>query len=322
VSDAKPWPCAAVANAPLAPRTTVRVGGAAEWLLEPATPDELAEAWRAARERGHRPRILGGGANLLVPDGVVPGVVLTTERMARVFRPGRLDAGDQYAPGDASPGAAIERERGAPTELVAWAGMPLPGLVRTSRELGWTGLEGLAGIPGHLGGGVAMNAGGRWGDLWDVVANVRVLTAEGTLEDRARADCSPRYRDGNLSGAVVLGAVLRLEVGDPAAIRERIRGYLTEKSATQPVTERSSGCIFKNPDPERSGGRSAGRLVDDCGGKGLARGDALVSPKHGNFIVNRGRARAADVLGLIEDVRRLVADRTGVELETEVEIWE
>lgn len=315
------WPCAALHEADLSARTTIRVGGRAEWLLEPAHPDELVEAWCAALERGHVPRVLGGGANLLVPDGVLPGVVITTERMGRVFRPHPEDGareGEEFEP--VLP-ARIPLERDQDARLVAWAGCSLPGLVRITRELGWSGFEGLSGVPGHLGGGVAMNAGGRWGETWDVVESVRVLGADGVPRQLMRAECSPRYRDGNLGGAIVLGAVLRFRVDDRAAVKQRVADFLREKSAAQPVTERSCGCIFKNPDKELSGGRGAGQLIEAAGAKGLARGDARVSEKHGNFIVNRGRARAADVRELIEDVRGRVAERFGLQLETEVKIW-
>ncbi len=320
------WPCPAMRNAELSGRTTLNVGGRAEWLLEPSNPEELVDAWCAAREEGFHPRLLGGGANLLIPDGTLPGVVITTARMARLFRPDRLeetrweDALDADEAGDATNGhAPVEVER---PELVAWAGMPMPGIVRASRELGWSGLEGLAGVPGHIGGGVAMNAGGRWGELWDVVERVRVLGPDGTVEERPRGDCQPGYRDGNLGGAIVLGVHLVLQQDDRAVVKERIRAFMTEKNAVQPVTERSCGCIFKNPDPELSEGRSAGRLIEDCGGKSLARGAARVSEKHANFIVNGGGARAADVGALIEDVRRLVRDRSGVELAVEVKRWD
>jgi UDP-N-acetylmuramate dehydrogenase len=265
--------------------------------------------------------VLGGGANLLVPDGLLAGVVITTERMARVFRP--------HPEGGAREGAELEPElpplvrpeRDQDARLVAWAGCSLPGLVRITRDLGWGGFEGLAGVPGHLGGGLAMNAGGRFGATWDVLESVRVLAPDGSVRHLERAACAPRYRDGNLGGAIVLGAVLRFRVDERAAVKERVTGFLREKGAAQPVTERSSGCVFKNPDSERSAGRTAGQLISAAGAKGLARGDALVSEKHGNFIVNRGRARAADVLALIEEVRARVADRFGIELETEVKIW-
>ena len=142
-----------------------------------------------------------------------------------------------------------------------------------------------------------------------------------SLQLRQRDECDPHYRDGNLGGEIVLGAVLRLEVAEKAEVAQRTREYLSEKSAAQPVTERSCGCVFKNPDPERSDGRSAGELIDDCGGKGLRRGAAVVSPKHGNFIVNLGRATAVDVFALIEDMRDLVREKCGVELEQEARVW-
>jgi UDP-N-acetylmuramate dehydrogenase len=321
VAAALSWPCAALPAADLSARTTIRVGGQAEWLLEPAHPDEFVAAWNAARERGFEPRVLGGGANLLVPDGLLPGVVITTERMGRVFRPhpdGGAREGEEFSP---RLPVLVPLERDADARLVVWAGSSLPGLVRVTRDLGWAGFEGLAGVPGHLGGGVAMNAGGRWGATWDVLESVRVLAPDGTVQHLERAQCAPRYRDGNLGGAVVLGAVLRFRVDQRAAVQERVASFLREKSAAQPVTERSCGCVFKNPDPELSAGRTAGQLIDVAGGKGLAHGDALVSEKHGNFIVNRGRARAADVLALIEELRARVADRFGVRLETEVKIW-
>ena len=303
----------------------MRVGGRAEWLVEPARPEEFAAAWRLACELGLSRRVLGGGANLIIEDGLHEGVVFATDRMARLFRPGRDVEGSAFeATGDATghPGlqARPEAHEGEPL-FVAWAGQGMPGLVRAARDLAWTGLEGLVGVPGQVGGGVAMNAGGRWGELWDVVERVHLLTPEGELIERERAACSPGYRDANLDGHVVMGAALRLAHGNRAAIHEEMRQYLSEKSAVQPVTERSCGCIFRNPDPELSDGRSAGQLVDQCGGKGMTEGDAIVSPKHGNFIVNRGRARSADVLRLIERVERLVEDRTGVRLHREAKAW-
>jgi len=296
----------------------MRVGGAAEWLLEPATPAELAAAWNAARERGHLPRVLGGGANTVVDEGILPGVVIATDRMRRVFRPA---AGEDDLEARAPRAAIAHDDPARDPRLVAWCGASLPGLLRAARDLGYRGLEGLVGVPGNVGGGVAMNAGGRWGEMWDVVERVRVLAADGTLEDLERAACSPRYRDANLGGRVIVGAVLRFEPDARAAIEERMRVYLTEKRRVQPVTEWSAGCIFKNPDPELSEGRSAGKLVEDCGGKSLARGDAIVSPLHGNFIVNRGKASAADVFTLMEDLRDLVLEKAGLALEFEVKRW-
>jgi UDP-N-acetylmuramate dehydrogenase len=167
-----------------------------------------------------------------------------------------------------------------------------------------------------------MNAGGRWGDFWDVVESVRVLDCKsGSMRDMPRAQCSPNYRDGGMQGLVVLGAVLRFAPSTKHEVEAKVREYIKTKNKVQPVSERSAGCIFKNPPAEISGGRSAGKLVEDAGGKGLVRGDAIVSPLHGNFIVNRGNATAADVFTLIEDLRDLVREKCGLELATEVKIW-
>ena len=325
------WACPALANADLGPRTTLKVGGRIEWLLEPRDPDELVAAWKAARSRGYTPRILGGGANLIVADGTHSGVVIATGRVARIFRP--VPSGEMYAASPDEVGEAATDPSGDPfpaelpkpssdPRLVAWAGAGLPGLVRAARDLGLSGLEGLVGVPGHLGGGIAMNAGGRWGDLWDVIESVRLLTPEGDLVERAREDHEPSYRNGNLGEDIAIGAVLRLEPSSRLVIQETMRQYLSEKSKAQPVTERSCGCIFKNPDPELSDGRSAGQLIEESGAKGFREGAAEVSHKHGNFIVNQGGASATDVLKLIARVRTHVRDTLHIELEQEARVWE
>ncbi|MFT5283929.1 MAG: UDP-N-acetylmuramate dehydrogenase [Planctomycetota bacterium] len=318
MSSSTTWPCAALQKASLSNRTTLRIGGEVEWLLEPTNPEEMRLAWIAAHEAGGPVRLLGGGANLLIEDGVLPGVVIATARMRRIFRLGDRWEGDPFMSGE-NDGQTVDPDQA--TGLVVWGGATLPGIVRTAYELGWTGLEGLVGVPGHLGGGIAMNAGGRWGELWDVVETVRVIGAGGEVFDLDKKDCSPTYRNGNLGDVIVSGAVLHLEKDSKPAIHERMSTYLSEKRAAQPVTESSSGCIFKNPDPELSEGRSAGQLVEQAGAKGLSIGGAVVSELHGNFILNRGEARASEVIELIGEVTARVADKTGVVLEREVQIW-
>ncbi len=325
MTSASDWPCVALPRAELADRTTLRVGGEVEWLLEPANPGELQEAWKIAVERGWRPRLLGGGANLIVEDGLLPGVVIATERMRLLFRP--LDVAAAGEEGQSPLDSAAPPARVAPADpaadprLVVWAGCTLPTVLRAARDLGYSGLEGLVGVPGHLGGGLAMNAGGRWGEIWDVVVSVRVLEADGSFADLERGTCSPGYRDGGLGGRAVVGAVLAFEPRPKQEVVESMREHLLAKNRVQPVSLCTAGCIFKNPDPELSGGRSAGRLIEECGGKGLSRGRAVVSELHANFIVNRGGASAADVLALIEEVADLVAHKTGIRLEMEVEVW-
>jgi UDP-N-acetylmuramate dehydrogenase len=198
----------------------------------------------------------------------------------------------------------------------------MPRIVSSTQKLGWTGLEGLVGVPGNVGGGIAMNAGGRWGEMWDAVERVLLIDERGAFVELARDACAPGYRNGRLGTSVVASAVLRFRPDDPARVTERCRDYLGQKKRAQPVTEKSAGCIWKNPDPASSGGLGAGQLVERCGGKGRARGDAVVSPLHGNFVVNRGRATAADVLLLIQEVHDLVLEKSGVDLEREVKVWE
>ena len=323
MTSLKSWPCAALADADLSARTTIQVGGRVRWLLEPATPDELRKAVAAAREEGFVPRILGGGANLIVADGVLPGVVIATDRMQRLFRP-QAGVPSEESLREMAPDARLAPDpRGEDARFVAWAGVSMPRLVSSAQKLGWTGLEGLVGVPGNLGGGIAMNAGGRWGEMWDVVERVLVVDARGEPVELAREACAPAYRNGRLGDSIVASAVLRLRPDDPARVTERCRDYLVQKKRAQPVTEKSAGCIWKNPDKNQaSGGLSAGQLVEQCGGKGLSRGDAVVSPLHGNFVLNRGRATAADVLRLIEDVHDLVLAKSGIDLEREVKVWE
>jgi UDP-N-acetylmuramate dehydrogenase len=298
----------------------MRVGGVAEWLLEPTTPEELRRAICAAREEGIEPRILGGGANLIVGDGVLPGVVIATDRIKRLFRPEPDGAATAREARELDARRApLTREEGL--TFVAWCGISMPKLVNAAGELGWRGVEGLAGVPGTVGGGIAMNAGGKWGEMWGVVERVLVVDEKGALEELEKSQCAPRYRNGGLGKKVVASALLRFELDTVAAVKERARSFLLEKNKSQPVTLASAGCVFKNPDKEQSGGRSAGMLVEQCGLKGRSVGNAIVSPLHGNFIVNQGGATAADVFALIQLVQDTVAQETGIALELEAKVW-
>ena len=235
-------------------------------------------------------RILGGGANVLVPDEGVDALVVHMGKL-------RLVAGE----GD---------------RLHAWAGATLPGLVLRAARAGLSGLEGFVGIPGTVGGALRMNAGGRYGEFTEVIETLDLVEETGVRRTLRREDLRPVYRDGGLNGSVVLGATLRLTPGEREKIEERTSVVLAEKSAAQPLQERSAGCIWRNPP-----NGSAGRLVEDAGCKGWREGDAVVSEKHGNFVVNRGLAAAADVLRLLERVEGAVAEKTGVRLEREIVVW-
>jgi len=316
------WPCAALQSAELGPRTTLKVGGRAEWLLEPATPEELVAAVRVVREEGMELRVLGGGANLLIVPELLSGCVISTDRLNRTFRPTDIAAGAELEGVEAPLSRVAPAEVSEDPRLVVWAGARLQGLVRVAYQLGLRGVELLSGVPGHVGGALAMNAGSRdWG-FWDQVERVWLLDPRtGVVAGHEREACSPTYRDGHIEGKIALACVLRLEPDNKTLLKQEADEYLRAKCAAQPVTERSAGCVWKNPDEEQSDGRGAGKLVADLGLRGLRVGDAVVSPKHGNFVVNEGAATGAQVLELIEEVERRVLEETGIQLVREVREW-
>lgn len=275
---------------PLAAHTTLKIGGPAEFFYEPQRPEDLAALLTRLESEGVPARLLGGGANTLAPDGGVAGAVVHTGTLRRIFREGE--------------------------RLRAWPGVTLPQLVRTALEAGLGGLEKLVGVPGQVGGGLAMNAGSAAWGLWDEVEEISVWEPGGAVRRLLPAEIGPGYRDGRLGGRVVLEALFRLRPEAPAALKARQDEFLRRKNSTQPVTLSSAGCAFKNP-----AGDSAGRLVDAAGLKGRRRGGAEISAVHANFIVNRGGARAADVRGLVEEAEAAVAAQFGVRLERELVIW-
>jgi UDP-N-acetylmuramate dehydrogenase len=275
-------------DAPLAPRTAIRVGGPADLLVRPADPDALGALLRAVRDLGVPLAVLGGGANTLVADAGVRGVVL---KLPQDF-----------------PGEAMEGER-----LVLSAGAPTSRLPARAHARGLTGAEFLAGIPGTLGGATAMNAGTRLGEMKDVLQRVELATAEGTGFVPA-ATLGFAYRICRLPpGAVVTRLEVRLRPGDVEASRAAMRQDQEQRRRTQPLDRPTFGSTFTNPP-----GDFAGRLIEAAGLKGHRVGNATWSDVHANFIVNLGGATAADVLALIRLARERVRERFGVALETEV----
>jgi UDP-N-acetylmuramate dehydrogenase len=279
-----------VADAPLAPRTTIRVGGPADLLVRPADPDALAELLRAARALGVPVHVLGGGANTLVADAGVRGVVV------------RLP-----------PGLAPEEARGE--TLVLCAGQPTSRLWVRAHALGLVGMEFVAGIPGTLGGAVAMNAGTRIGEMKDVVRRVEVATPSGAgFLDAAALGFA--YRTCRLPpGGVVTRVEFALRPGDVAESERTMQEDRDRRRRTQPLDKPSFGSTFRNP-----AGDYAGRLVEAVGLKGHRVGGAMWSEVHANFVVNAGGARASDVLSLVDLARARVKERFGVVLETEVRL--
>lgn len=284
--------CEVKAGEPLAPLTSVRVGGPAEALVRPRSPEALVALLRLAREEGAPVSILGGGANTLVGDGGVKGVTI------------RL-------PGDLFPEVAeVGEEEG---RLTLGAGAAIVRLINLMRGNGLVGAEFLAGIPGTLGGAVAMNAGTKNGECFRVVEAVEVATVDGVgwLE---KARIPHAYRHSELpSGGVVTRARFRLPKGDLVASKQAMDKDLAYRKSTQPLSQPNFGSVFTNPP-----GGFAGQLIEKVGLKGHTLGRAQISTLHANWIVNLGGATARDVLGLITLMQERVRAETGVELKPEV----
>ncbi len=279
-----------VQDAPLASRTTIRVGGPADLLVRPADPDALAELLRAVRDLGVPLHVLGGGANTLVADAGVRGVVLRV-------------------PPDL---AGEEARQGT---LLLGAGQPTSRLWVRAHALGLVGMEFIAGIPGTLGGALAMNAGTRIGEMQDVVRRVEVATADGAGFLDAR-ELGFAYRTCHLPpGAVATRIEFALRAGDVAESERVMQEDRQRRRRTQPLDRSSFGSTFRNPP-----GEFAGRLVEAVGLKGHRIGGAMWSDVHANFVVNLGGARARDVLALVNLARSRVKERFGIVLETEVRL--
>lgn len=276
---------------PLRRFTTLRIGGPADEMCFPRTIEEAAATVRRCADRDLPWRVLGRGSNLLVDDAGVRGVVIHTcaLRTLRFGAGGRVTAG---------------------------AGLPTSVLLSEARRRGLGGLECLVGYPASVGGAARMNAGGRWGETGARIEAVVAVDPSGEIVSLSAAECAFGYRRSALGRLLVAEVVFRLPEVDSQAYRAAIDAIHREKAAAQPLSEPSAGCVFRNPT-----GASAGRLIDLAGQKGRTLGGAMVSTVHGNFIVNRGGAAAADVLRLIDSVRDEVLRRCGVTLETEVEIW-
>lgn len=277
---------------PLARYTSIGLGGPAEILALPASVEELETVLGLAHEAELPSRVLGAGSNLLIGDAGVRGLVVTTARLGaiRFLEEGRLTAG---------------------------AGVHFPGLVRQTAGRGLRGLEAGVGIPGSLGGVLAMNAGAYEFSIGPLVDEVQAVSPERGKLVLHRGEIDFRYRASSFGpDLIVASASLRLPTDDPAAIKEDLDRHMRFRKETQPVGVKSAGCIFKNPE-----GESAGRLLDRLGLKGFAVGGARISEVHANFIVHDGRARTADVVGLIEEVRERVLRETSIHLETEVMTW-
>ena len=292
-------------DAPLGPHTWFGIGGSADLLIRPNTLEALSALARRCRRDGMPLRVLGSGANLLVDDEGVDGVVvkLDTEAFRRV---------------EFNADGGIERMR-------VHGGASMERLVQECARRGLRGLEPMSGIPASLGGAIRMNAGGKFGAIGDVVDAVAVLGADGEQRVFTASELRFGYRESNLPAGIVLWASLRVAEDDPIACRERVKEIFAYKKSTQPMAAHSAGCMFRNPVMPDGSRVSAGKLIDQAGLKGTRVGCAFVSAEHGNFIaIDRkagAPARTDDLRELVDLIKSRVLDGAKVELQTEVVFW-
>jgi UDP-N-acetylmuramate dehydrogenase len=277
-------------HAPLAPLVWFKAGGAAQWLLEPADADDLSD-FLAALDPAVPVMGLGLGSNLIVRDGGVPGVVV---RLGKAFA--------KVVPA-------------GPNMLRCGGGAPGISVSSTARDAHIAGLEFLRSIPGAVGGFVRMNGGAYGREISDVLVEAEVVLRSGELRTLPHGALGYSYRHSELpEGAIVIGALLRGEPGDAAAIQAEMDRIAEAREASQPLRSRTGGSTFKNPP-----GTKAWKLIDAAGCRGLTIGDAQVSEKHCNFLLNLGAASGAEIEALGEEVRRRVKADSGIELEWEIQ---
>ncbi|MFC3860365.1 UDP-N-acetylmuramate dehydrogenase [Deinococcus antarcticus] len=284
---------AKVERLPLARYTTLGVGGESEvWFV--STHEQLAEAMEQPY------RILGGGSNLVISDEGVP------ERVIRLSGP--------FAERDLEPDPTLSGD----TEIVTgWVGggVPLPGLVRALQKLGLSNLEGTVGIPGQVGGSVWMNAGTRFGEMFDGLHTIEIATPDG-VKQVTPADLNWGYRNSGIPrNHIVTRVRLKLKRGTPGEVQARMDA--ADHARKGQPKNKTPGCAFKNPTLPGGQKVSAGLLIDQAGLKGTRVGNAMIAPEHANFIVNLGGATAADVHALLEVIR----EKVGVPMELEYELW-
>jgi len=280
---------------PLKDYTTFKIGGKAQFFIEPKDFKDLKLLLSLAKRYRIPIYVIGKGSNILVSDKGIKGAVLRLS--APCFK--RISLRDNH--------------------LEVGSGVLLPKLMLFTKDYGLSGAEFLSGIPGTVGGALVMNAGIAQGNhcIADLVKTVTVIDFAGNIRTLHKKDIKFGYRQSGLAKYIILSVCLRLTKKNKEEIQERIKGYLEFRKRTQDLFWPSAGCVFKNPQ-----GDSAGRLIDLCGLKNKRIGDACISLKHANFILNQGRGRARDVLKLMDLVRKKVKDKFNITLKPEIKIWQ
>lgn len=278
-------------NEPMHKHTTWQIGGPVDLLLQPETIEELQEALLEAKAIGKPYYVIGAGSNLLVADEGLRATVISL-------------------------GGNLCKWNVEGNTITAEAGLPLPVLARKAARAGLSGLEFAAGIPGSVGGAVVMNAGAYQSQMSNVIEQVLCCDFDGNLFLLKNEECGFSYRNSRFkhdNSLIVLSVTFRLQAGETEAIEKQMGYNTAARIEKQPTSYPNAGSVFKNP-----AGDAAGRLIDQIGAKGWKTGDAMVSEKHANFIVNTGSATCSDVLQLIARIKNAVHAETGIILEEEI----
>lgn len=280
---------------PMSRHTSLRIGGPAEVMAYPESVEQVARLLAAAKVAGVPALILGKGTNLLVLDGGIPGLTMNMRKLAWM---------------------EIERSGGGPAQVHAGAGASLARLVSYCAEAGLSGMEFAAGIPGTVGGAVAMNAGAGDGEMKDVLTSITLVDMDGAIKKLPSTAFDMTYRNGGIpDGSTVVEASVALIAWPAEEVKERVAAGIRRRHATQPTKVMSAGSTFKNPP-----GYSAWRLIDMAGLRGKRVGGAMVSTAHTNFLINTGRATARDFKSLMDLVVDTVRERLNITLVPEVRV--
>lgn len=281
-------------NESFAKYTSLKIGGIVDVVIKPQI-DSLAEIIEILKYNEIPYFVIGGGTNCLIMDSGVDGVAILTDSFKDIKV---LPSEDSFR------------------EVYAEAGCPLKKIINICTDLGLSGMEGLAGIPGSIGGAIAGNAGSFGYEIKDVLKSIDIILPENGKKRLDVSEIRFDYRRVFLpEGSIIIGATLLLKKDDPHHVLEKVRFYAKEKSLRQPLSKRSAGCVFKNPE-----GLFAGKLIDEAGCKGMREGDIEVSPLHANFFINTGKGSSDDFLRLMDKVSDRVWKRFGIILEPEIRI--
>jgi len=281
--------------------TYFTIGGNVDALVKPHSIEALSLLLQKCHNASIPFRVLGKGANLLIDDIGVDGVVV------------KLDH-------DCFTTCTFNREDSSGT-MQSMGGADLSKTVMETARNGLHGLQAMAGIPASIGGAIRMNAGGKYGSISDTLSTITTLTTSGEIVTHQASDLGFEYRKSNISDPIILSATFQLIPDDPIKIREGVKEIFAWKKARQPLADTSAGCAFKNPIDEEGQHISAGELIDDAGLKGFTIGGAQVSMQHANFITTTENGTAKDVLVLMNEIRKRVLDHSGIELQKEVVVW-